>query len=480
MSNNFFKASLFSTLSETLSKIVGPLGFVVLTSILSPSDFGIVAVGSSILMIINIIADLGVSKVLIQHKINKIESEKIYNTGFTINLIIGIIFFCFLFLFSKPIANLFDIPESYLIIRLISIQVIFQSISSVQIALRKKAMDFTFLFYLRIVTSFFPLMISIPTAFMGYGYLSIVYSQLITVILSSVILWYFSDWKPKIYFNKNFVKLILTKSIWSSLDEISILIPFILDTYLISNYIDQESLGIYSTSRTLYRSFFTLLLGSLSPVIFSFLSKIKSDKLKFNFYLLELFKVSSFIVIVSGLFVTINSEVIEFILFDDDWRGISSVIGILFSIMSLTYISASLEDAIRSMGLFKKLAINRVIITFFSFLVLIWAVSYGLNVYIFLRSTILLVLIPLNLKIIQKEINLKTKSFLGNIRYLIVFYLVIVLFDIIIKKLDGFLIKIILSNSLYLTFILILFYWERRFLFKYFLKFNKKIKWKKN
>jgi O-antigen/teichoic acid export membrane protein len=478
MSNNILKASFFSVLSEAISKIIGPIGFIILTSILSPTDFGIVAVGSSILMIVNIIADLGVSKVLIQQSNDDLISEKFFDNGFTINFILGLILFLILFSLSKLIANFFNIPESFLIIRLISIQIIFQSISSVHIALRKKKMDFKFLFYLRVVTSFVPLMISIPFALNGYGYLSIVYSQLATVFVSSIILWNYSDWKPKIRLNKEIVKSILSKSVWSSVEEITIIIPFVLDTFLISNFIDQHSLGIYSTSRTLFRTFFALILGSLSPVIFSHLSKIKDDNRNFTSDVIKFFKLTSFIVVIFGLLIQINKELIEYVFFDADWTGISNILGILFSIMSITYISSTLEDAIRAKGLFKELAINRICITALSSVFLFYTVKFGLDTYVLLRSILLLILIPMNLKIVHTKLKINYKIFIKNVKYLFLFYFLIQVSNYFIINISDLAERLIMYNSIYIILMIILIYLERTFFKKFILKISDLIRWK--
>lgn len=479
MSNNILKAFFFSALSEGISKIIGPIGFIILTSILSPSDFGVVAVGSSILMLVNIIADLGVSKILIQNNnTNELLDQKYLNNGFTINFILGLFFFILIFSLSKIIADLFNIPESFLIIRLVSIQIIFQSISSVQIALRKKALDFRFLFYLRIVTSIFPLMISIPFALNGYGYLSIAYSQLATVIVSSILLWYSSSWKPKIKFNKVIIKSILGKSIWSTIEELTILIPFILDTFLISNFIDEYSLGIYSTSRTLFRTFFILLLGSLSPVIFSHLSKIKDDSRKFNIDVLKFYKLSSFIVVIFGLLIFINRELIELIFFDSNWKGIGNILGILFSIMSITYITSTLEDAIRAQGLFKKLAINRMFVTAFSTIFLIYSVNYGLDIYVLVRSILLLLLLPLSLRIFHFKLKINYTIFIRPVRYITIFFFLVQVSNYFIININDFTQRLIIYNCIYIILMIGLIYLERAFLKKYFLKINNIIKWK--
>ena len=446
-----------------------------MTSILSPADFGIVAVASSLLMFINVIADLGVSKVLIQHYKKNENYDLTYNNGLTINLIIGLFFFLFIFLFSDELASFFGVPESYYAIKLISFQIVFQSLSSVHIAIRKKNLDFKFLFYLRLVTSIFPLLISIPFALKGYGYLSIIYAQLSTAILQSSILWIKSDWKPKFQFSLSESKYILKLSVWSTLEDLAILIPFLFDTYLISNFIDEDSLGIYSTSRTLFRTYFTLILGSLSPVIFSALSKIKKNDDKVKTLAIDLHKIYSMICIICGLIVYINRDLIEYLLFDSDWHGIGNVIGILFAIMSLSYLSSSMEDALRAKSYFKKLAINRLIITSISILILFYAVTINLQFYVFMRCILLLLLLPSTFYLVKNNLNIDYKIIFRNVKFPLIFYAYVISSSLFFEYIKESFIKTLIYNLNFITAFSFLFVVERSFFKRYILKIKNKL-----
>jgi PST family polysaccharide transporter len=70
-----------------------------------------------------------------------------------------------------------------------SFQVIFYSLSTVQISIKKKNLDFKFLFYFRILTVSIPLLISVPLAFVGNGYWAIVIGQILVSAASTLTFW---------------------------------------------------------------------------------------------------------------------------------------------------------------------------------------------------------------------------------------------------------------------------------------------------
>ena len=52
-------ATLWSVLAEIIAKIISPAVFLILTHILSPSDFGVVSVATTILGLIYVVSDMG-------------------------------------------------------------------------------------------------------------------------------------------------------------------------------------------------------------------------------------------------------------------------------------------------------------------------------------------------------------------------------------------------------------------------------------
>lgn len=395
MDSSVVKASFWAMMSEIISKLVGPVSFLVLTRILSPADFGVVAVATTIVSFLNIITDLGVSKVLVQEAGSAEQIKRLSDAGFIINIVIGSILFLVMSVGSKGIALMMNAEKSQYVILALSVQIIFYSLSSIQIALRDKALEFKFLFYVRLITSFVPAMISIPFAFLGFSYWSIICGQIAGSMLSAAYLWLSSSWRPSFKFKMLDIKYILSKSVWSSLEQIVLMIPCFLDTYLLSSYLGLAFLGIYTTCRTLFDSAMRLTLGAIRPVIFSYLSKIKNHQDAFIANLIKAQKVISTLAFILGISVFLFSKQIENIFFTNKWTDISVYLAPLFLIMSVEYFSAAISEGIRSIGKFKIISINTIISTVITIPVLFISVRYGLLAYIVLRACCLFLFYPI-------------------------------------------------------------------------------------
>ena len=81
-------ATLWSVLAEIIAKIISPAVFLILTHILSPSDFGVVSVATTILGLIYVVSDMGTSKVLIQAEDDEGNIQKLYDAAFYLTYII--------------------------------------------------------------------------------------------------------------------------------------------------------------------------------------------------------------------------------------------------------------------------------------------------------------------------------------------------------------------------------------------------------
>jgi O-antigen/teichoic acid export membrane protein len=384
-----FKASGYSILGEIVAKVIGPLGFLILTRLLSPDDFGIVAIATTILGFVYVLSDFGIGKVIIQERGDDEYLLKINNVSFWFSAILGSIFCFLIMIFSPKLAELFGEPKSEAVIRAMALQVIFYSLSTVQTANKRRDLNFKFLFYLRLITVAVPFIVSIPLAFAGFGYWAIVGGQVFGSLSNAAGLWISSKWKPSFSFDISILKKVLSKSIWSTIEQIFVWIPIGLDTYLISNYLTSYSLGMYSTSRTLFSTAITLTLGAILPVLFSAFSEIKNNNLLLRNTILLSQKIVFFLAAFMGTGIYVFRHLIEKIIFSEKWIGVSDIFGILFLIMGFEYFYTVLVEGLRSKGHFRIIAINTVVCIILTIPVLFIAINSGLKIYVIIRASLL-------------------------------------------------------------------------------------------
>lgn len=456
-------ASIWSTLAEFIAKIISPAIFLILTRILSPNDFGIVAVATTILSFVYIVSDLGVSKVIVQIS----EDENLirnYNAAFCLNVIVGIFFFLLVFFLSSQLASFYSQPESSGVIKVMSIQILFYSLSSVQNAIRRRKLDYKFLFYIRLITICTPLFISLPVAFLGGGYWAIVMGTIVGSFLNMIVLWVKSDWRPSWSICWENLRSLLGRSVWNTIEQICVWIPVCIDTYIIAKYLHSDSLGLYTTSKTLFSTIIGIVFTPILPVLFSALSHYHSDKLQYKSTLLYCQKLTFLLAGGICISVFIFDKYIVDILFSKDWKGLSVIMGIMFVIMGLESFYSAIIEGVRAKGYFKEIAINTLISILIAIPILFYAVHYGLLIYVVARSLCLYIHYPGMFWISKRKIGVSFRDCIINCRNIIIVFCLAVVSNIFVNYNlnDGW--QIAMKLFVYVLSIFILWMIEKQFI----------------
>src|SRR5690606_13832885 len=142
--------------------------------------------------------------------------------------------------------------------------------------------DFKTLFFVRMISIFIPVIITIPLALIGLSYWSIIIGTLVMQLSNAIILTVKSKWKPKLFFSLKILKEMFSFSVWSLIEAISIWLTLWIDTFIIASLINQYYLGLYKTSMTMVNTLMALVTSAVIPVIFSTLSRLQNNDIEFK------------------------------------------------------------------------------------------------------------------------------------------------------------------------------------------------------
>jgi len=173
---------------------------IVLARILSPREFGLIAMITIFIAISKSVINSGFSGALIRKEKCTLED---YSTVFYYNLVTGIIFFILLFLTAPAISNFFNEPILKLIVQIISLVLIIDSFTIIQRTILIKRLDFKLQAKISVIASIGSGGIAIIFALLDYGIWSLVALQLSQGIINSCLLWLWNGWKPVWVFSQN-------------------------------------------------------------------------------------------------------------------------------------------------------------------------------------------------------------------------------------------------------------------------------------
>lgn len=329
LNNKFINATKWSTITEIAAKLVTPVTSMVLARIISPEAFGVVATVTMIMSFADMFTDAGFQKYLVQHEFED-EDEKFRNANvaFWTNFGISIILWLLIIIFREQIAISIGNPGLGNVIAIACVQLLLTSFSSIQMALYRRDFDFKTLFLVRMVSVCIPFVVTIPLALLGLSYWAIIIGSVFMQLSNAVILTFKSKWKPYLFYKIEILKEMLSFSIWSLVEAISIWFTSWADVFIIGAALSQYYLGIYKTSTTMVNLLMGLIVASIVPVLFSALSRLQDDNESFNKMYLNTQKLVSVFVFPLGIGVYLYSDLATRIMLGSNWNEASGVIGV--------------------------------------------------------------------------------------------------------------------------------------------------------
>lgn len=339
--NKIGNAAKWSTLAELLAKIASPIVNMVLARILTPEAFGVVASITIITSFADIFTDAGFQKYIIQHEYSDDEQlEKGTNVAFWANFIVSSVIYILILSFRRQLARTVGCPDAYNALAVAGFAVICTSFSSTQTARFRRDLDFKPLFFVRIISAFIPLIVTVPIAFISRNYWAMVIGTLAQQIFSAIVLTLLSKWKPRFYFSLRLFREMFFFSIWNLLESLSIWFAGQAGIFIVGTILSQYELGLYKTAMTTVNSYMAIVTASVTPVLFSSLSRYQSDAEKYTALFLKFERVVAMLMFPMGIGMLLYRDFVVQILLGSQWSSIANFLG-LWSLMSAITITFS-------------------------------------------------------------------------------------------------------------------------------------------
>lgn len=316
-----FRQGLLSGLKHSAvgkySNVAVNLGIgLVLARLLTPEDYGVVAIVSVFILFFGMLSTLGLSSGVVQFDdLSRRQLASLLNSS----MIIGIILAFFFVLFSYWIAVFYDNDVYISIGQVMSVSVFFKAASAIPQGLLQRDRKFKLLGMLAVIANVSTGVLGIVLAFQGHSYWALVYRTVFSSALLFFLTFYYSKAPTALVLDPRGLRPFVRYSGFTFLFDFVNYFGRNLDTILVGKYLGTQPLGIYDKAYTLMKMPLDNLLNLVSPVLHPLLVQYKSDTKKlFNIH-------SQFlrILCILGIFISVfcYSSSVEIItmLYGDRW-----------------------------------------------------------------------------------------------------------------------------------------------------------------
>jgi polysaccharide transporter, PST family len=263
---------------------------VVLARLLTPADFGVVAMVLTFSMLLTTFA--GFTEAVLQREV--IDRSLVSNvfwicTGIGVLLTIG-------FAATGPLlARFYGDPRVVLITVVLSLQILITSTSILHLALLNRALRFSLVSINEIVARVVSVIISISLALAGWGYWALVAGVLAFPLSRAIGAWILCRWTPSVPRRKAGTGSMVRYSVnvygRACVDSIA----NNMDNALVGWRFGAESLGLYKKAYDLFALPASLVVRPLTAVAVSALSRLKDDPVRYRRYFLNALTVTAFL-----------------------------------------------------------------------------------------------------------------------------------------------------------------------------------------
>lgn len=175
----------------------------VLARLLTPKEMGIVGLTAIFFAIANTLKDSGFGGALIR-KIDRTEED--CSTVFWFNIAMSFVLSAILFLLAPWFVDYFHQPELLWLTRVSAILMFLSSSAGVHWTLYSARRDFKTPAIIGVCITLVSLPVTLYLAYIGWGVWALMTQNIITSLLSLIVIWIVSPWKPRFVFSKKSFK----------------------------------------------------------------------------------------------------------------------------------------------------------------------------------------------------------------------------------------------------------------------------------
>ena len=336
---------------------------VILARLLTPEDFGLLALGMLAINYLDTLDDLGVADALIYHQKDPLRT---LNAAFLLNTLSATIVTLIAYFGAPLVAEFFHEPRVTDIVRALSFVFVLASTGHLLEARLRKGLDFRSRFGIEVTKGLLKGGISILFAIMGFGVWSLVWGQLLGAAAGTLLYWIKSRWIPRLIFDPEITRSLIGYGWQMTLVSILGMIHKNIDYLIVGYRMDAVQLGYYTMGFRLPELIIISFCQVVAQIMFPTYAKMqdKIDVLRAGYA--KTLRYVSLVTVPAGIGVFMIASDFVHVFYTERWAPAIPVVqtlAIYALIYSLSYNAGDIYKATGRPDLLNKISIIKLLIT---------------------------------------------------------------------------------------------------------------------
>ena len=372
--SKIIKGGFYLTIVNASSQLLAVVVNIVLARLLLPEDFGLVALTMSFIGFITLFTSMGFGASIIHE--TDITQQKL-SSIYWLNFGLSIVSFVIIISSSQFAADFYDEQQLRSIVYVAAMNILITPFFITHYKLLEKKLEFKTISKINLSGTVIGSLAAIIGAFLGIGVYALILQSLVSTIVRLILVLFFKNWKPSIYFNFNEIKEMAWYSLKFKGSNIAFYFERNIDYLILGKFFTSATLGYYAFAYNIMYTPVKRISYVFSEVLFPSFSSFKNDKEKImNGY----FKSVQLIAMVSIPAMTIlafNAELIIQTVFGQKWDAAIPIVRILCfagAIQSISQFGSVIFSSIGKPEVELYVSVGRTILTVLAIIV---GVHYG-------------------------------------------------------------------------------------------------------
>jgi len=389
------------------------LVFAILSRLLEPEAFGLVALALILVGFTEVVAEQGLADALVQRK--EVDASHL-DTAFWMSIGFGILMTVALSAFAVPIAILLGERSLAPVLVALSLAITLRSASLVHRAILTRQMAFRSLALRTLVAVGVGSIFGVSAAVLGFGVWSLVAQVLAAQITSALVLWRVTDWRPGLNFNYayyrdlfKFGKHVVGFRLLNYSNRRA-------DDFIIGVFLGPASLGFYTVAHRLLILLVQVTTNLIDKVAFPVYSRLQDqpERLRRAYY-----KSTSFALLIglpAYIGIAVLAPEIVALLFGPKWAAsvpVMQVLALLGLVRSVSYLNSSTLSALGKPSWRVIIVGITGILNVTAFLV---AVRYGIVAVAIAALCVGYLVAPLSYWTVNRLIQIRVRTYFEHVR----------------------------------------------------------------
>lgn len=269
------KGLFWGGMNNGIQQLLGFVFGIILGRLLNPPDYGLIAMITIFSLIATALQNSGFSTALVNQKEPKSSD---YNSVFWFNILMGGTIYTILFFSAPLIADYYDEPRLVALCRYAFIGILFSCTGVAQAAYLFKNLRAKQLAKASITATLISSSVAVVMAWQGFSYWSLATQTNLFILISTLLRWHYSDWRPTMNIDFSFIKKAFPFSVKILISDILTHVNNNVMNILLGRFYSAHDTGNYNQAYQWNNKCTSLIQGMVKQVDQAVLVSVRDDR----------------------------------------------------------------------------------------------------------------------------------------------------------------------------------------------------------